>query len=225
MMTRSRNSANRWRSSKRSCALAPLLLAIVGLASCVQPLKVTGDWNEGATRPQSFKKLLIVGVSPDYKQRCNFEAVLATTLRSDTVKAIGSCSAMTADELLSRESIERVVASQGADGVLASRLVAATTGAKEGGSRDTRGSGMYKATDMGYGYYGMPVVYGDFAVSPSIFSLEREFEIATRLYETRGASLVYSLTTTGKTQDAIHVVLDDVSSAIAARLRQAGLIP
>lgn len=225
MMTRSRISANRWRHSKRSCALVPLLLAIAGLASCVQPLKVTGAWNEGAPRPQTFKKLLIVGVSPDYKQRCNFEAALATTLRSDTVKAIGSCSAMTADEQLSRESIERVVAAQGADGVLASRLVAATTGAKEGGSRDTRGSGMYKATDMGYGYYGMPVVYGDFAVSPSIFSLEREFEIATQLYETRGASLVYSLKTTGKTQDAIHVVLDDVSSAIAARLRQAGLIP
>jgi hypothetical protein len=225
MMTRSRISANRWRPSKRLRALVPLLLAIAGLASCVQPLKVTGAWNEGATRPQTFKKLLIVGVSPDYKQRCNFEAALATTLRSDTVKAIGSCSAMTADEQLSRESIERVVAAQGADGVLASRLVAATTGAKEGGSRDTRGSGMYKATDMGYGYYGMPVVYGDFAVSPSIFSLEREFEIATQLYETRGASLVYSLKTTGKTQDAIHVVLDDVSSAIAARLRQAGLIP
>ncbi len=162
MMTRSGISANRWWPSKRSWALVPLLLAIAGLASCVQPLKVTGAWNEGATRPQTFKKLLIVGVSPDYKQRCNFEAALATTLRSDTVKAIGSCSAMTADEQLSRESIERVVASQGADGVLASRLVAATTGAKEGGSRDTRGSGMYKATDMGYGYYGMPVVLQGF---------------------------------------------------------------
>lgn len=225
MMTRSRISANPWRPSKRSRALAPLLLAIAALASCTQPLKVTGAWNDDATRTQTFKKLLVVGVSPDYKQRCNFEWVLATTLRSDTtVKAIRSCSVMKADELLNRESVERVVASLGADGVLASRLVAATTSLKEGGSRDTRGSGLYKATDMDYGYYGMPVVYADFTVSPSIFELESEFEITTKLYETRGASLVYSLTTTGKTQDANNIVRVDISSAIVAQLRQAGLI-
>jgi hypothetical protein len=226
MMTRSRISANPSRPSKRSRALAPLLLAIAGLASCTQPIKVTGTWNEGATRPQTFKKLLIVGVSPDYKQRCNFEFVLANTLYSDsTVDAIRSCSAMAADELLSRESVERVVASLGADGVLASRLVAATTGVKEGGTRDTRGSVQFNATDVGYGYYGMPVVYGDFAVSPPIFSLESEFEITTQLYETRGASLVYSLKTTAKTQDANNVIRVEVGWAIAAHLRQAGLIP
>lgn len=217
-------SADPWRPVKPSHALVPLLLAIAGLVSCAQPLKATGDWNKGATRPQSFKKLLIVGVSPDYKQRCNFEAVLSTTLRSENVNAIASCSAMTADEKLSRESVERVVASLGTDGVLASRLVAATTSAKEGGSQDTRGSAMYKATDMGYGYYGMPVVYGDFAASPSIFSLETKFDITTQLFETRGGSLVYTLKTTGKTQDAARVVLDDISTAIAHRLRQAGLI-
>ena len=225
MMTRSRISARSWRPSERSHALAPLLLVIAGLAGCTQSLKVTGAWNEGATRPQTFNKLLIVGVSPDYKQRCDFEWTLATTLRSDTaVTAIRSCSAMKADEPLSRESVERVVASVGADGVLASRLVAAATSLKEGGSRDTRGSGLYKATDMSYGYYGMPVVYADFSVSPSIFSLESEFEITTQLYETRGASLVYSLKTTGKTQDANNIVRVDISSAIAARLREAGLI-
>lgn len=229
MMTRSRISANPWRPSKRSHALFPLLLALAGLVSCAQPVKVTGAWNEGATRTLTFKKLLIVGISPDYQQRCNFERALATTLSSNTtVKAITSCSAMKADELLSRASVERVVASLGADGVLASRLVTAVTGLKESGSRDTRGSGMYKARDVGYGYYGMPVVYGDFSVSPSIFSLESEFEIATQLYETRGASLVYSLETKAKIQDSsntkLEIMLAEISSAIAARLRQAGLI-
>jgi hypothetical protein len=217
-------SDNTLQPENRSLARIVLFLAVAGVASCVQPLKVTGAWSEGATRPQSFEKLLVVGVSPDYKQRCNFETALATTLRSDTVKAIASCSAMKADELLSRESVERVVASLGVDGVLATRLVAATTSAKEGGSRDTRGSGMYKATDMGYGYYGMPVVYGEFAVSPSILTLETKFEITTQLFEARGGSLVYRLTTTGKTQDSTRVVLDDISAAISARLRQAGLI-
>lgn len=228
-MTHSRTSTNPWRPSKRSRALIPLLLIIAGLAGCTQSVKVTGAWNEGAIRSQTFKKLLIVGVSPDYQQRCNFEWVLATTLGSDNaVKAIASCSVMKADEPLNRESIERVVATLGADGVLASRLVAEATGLKESGSHDTRGSGLYKATDMSYGYYGTPVIYADFSVSPSIFSLESEFEIATQLYETRGASVVYSLKTKAKVKDSNNAKLEilqaEISSAIAARLRQAGLI-
>lgn len=203
-----------------------LLLAFASIAGCTQPLKVAGAWSEGATRPQTFNKLLIVGVSPDYKQRCEFEAVLERTLRSNsTVVANRSCSAMKADEPLSRESIERVAATIGTDGVLATRLVAATSSLKEGGSGETRGSALYKASDIGYGYYGMPVVYGDFEVSPSVFSLETEFEVTTQLYETRTASLVYSLTTTGKTRDASHIVREDISSAIVARLRKVGLIP
>jgi hypothetical protein len=203
---------------------APLLLALGCLAGCAQPFRVTGTWNEGATRPQTFRKLLVVGVSPDYRQRCNFEWALAKTLASDSVKAIASCSAMTAEEKLSRESIERTVASTAVDGVLATRLVTASASIQEGGSHDTRGSGRYKATGVGYGYYGMPVIYAEFAVAPSIFSLEHKFELATQLYETRGASLVYSLKTTAKTQESSDLVLVEVSTAIAAQLRQDGLV-
>jgi hypothetical protein len=77
---------------------------------------------------------------------------------------------------------------------------------------------------MGYDYYGMPVVYGDFAASRPIIELESTFDVVTQVYETRGASLVYSLKTTGKSRDAINIVREDISSAIAERLRQDGLI-
>ena len=212
------------RPSQRSLAVAALILAIASLAGCTQPIRATGDWNEGATRPQTFKKLLVVGVSPDYNQRCNFEWVLATKMRSDTVEAITSCSLMKADVQLSRESIEPVVQSSGVDGVVATRLVTSGGSLKKGGTSDTRGSAMYKATDMGYDYYGMPVVYGDFAASRPIIELESTFEVLTQVYETRGASPVYSLETTGKSRDAINIVREDISSAIAERLRQDGLI-
>jgi hypothetical protein len=211
-------------ASLRFPAVAALILAIAGLAGCTQSIRATGAWAEGATRPQTFRKLLIVGVSPDYNQRCNFEWVLATKLRSETVEAITSCSLMKADVQLSRESIEPVIKSSGADGVVATRLVTSGGSLKQGGTSDTRGSAMYKATDMGYGYYGMPVVYGDFAASRPIIELESTFDVVTQVYETRGASPVYSLKTTGKSRDAINIIREDISSAIAERLRQVGLI-
>ena len=216
------------RPSQRSLAVAALFLAIAGLGGCTQPIRATGTWNEGATRPQTFRKLLVVGVSPDYKQRCNFEWVLATKMRSETVEAITSCSLMKSDVQLSRESIKPVIESSGVDGVVATRLVDSGASLKEGGTDDTRGSALYKATDVGmgygYGYYGMPVVYGDFAASRPIIELESTFEVVTQVYETRGASPVYRLETAGKSRDAINIVREDISSAIAERLRQDGLI-
>jgi len=228
MITSLRFSAESRRPSQRSLAVAALILGIASLAGCTQPIRATGAWNEGATRPQTFRKLLVVGVSPDYNQRCNFEWVLATKLRSETVEAITSCSLMKSDVQLSRESIEPVIKSSGADGVVATRLVNSGGSLKKGGTSDTRGSAMYKATDMGYdygyGYYGMPVVYGDFAASRPIIELESTFDVVTQVYETRGATPVYSLKTKGKSRDAINIVREDISSAIAERLRQDGLI-
>jgi hypothetical protein len=217
-------------ASLRFPAVAALVLATCGLAGCTQSIRATGTWNEGATRPQTFRKLLVVGVSPDYNQRCNFEWVLATKMRSETVEAITSCSLMESDVQLSRESIEPVIRSSGTDGVVATRLVDSGASLKKGGTGDTRGSALYKATDMGmgygygYGYYGMPVVYGEFAASRPIIELESTFEVVTQVYETRDASLVYSLKTAGKSRDAMNIVREDISRAIAERLRQDGLI-
>jgi hypothetical protein len=224
MIASFRITAQSLRPSQRSLAVATLILAIAGVAGCAQPIRATGDWNEGATRPQTFRKLLVVGVSPDYNQRCNFEWVLATKMRSGTVEAITSCSLMKADVQLSRESIEPVVQSSGVDGVVATRLVTSGGSLKEGGTGDTRGSALYKASDSGYGYYGMPVVYGDFEQTRPIIDLVNTFEVTTQVYETRGASLVYTLKTAGKSRDAINIVREDISWAITERLRQAGLI-
>lgn len=213
-------------ASPRFTAVAALIFAIAGLAGCTQSIRATGAWAEGATRPQTFRKLLIVGVSPDYNQRCNFEWVLATKMRSETVEAITSCSLMKAEVHLSRESIERVVQESGVDGVVATRLVTSSGRLREGGTGDTRGSALYKATDSGYGYgyYGMPVVYGDFEQTRPIIDLENAFEVMTQVYETRGASLVYTLKTAGKSRDSMDIVREDISSSIAERLRQDGLI-
>ncbi len=224
MIASLRFTAESRRPSQLSLALAALILTIAALAGCTHSIRATGAWNDGATRPQTFRKLLVVGVSPDYNQRCNFEWVLATKMRSETVNATTSCSLMKADVQLSRESIERVIQSLGADGVVATRLVTSAGSLKEGGTTDTRGSALYKATDSGYGYYGMPVVYGEFAASRPIIELESSFEVMTQVYETGGASPVYSLKTAGKSRDAINIVREDISWAIAERLRRDGLI-
>jgi len=216
--------------AKRPRALALVILAVVGLAGCTQPVKVSGTPSTAVAGKQTFRKLLVVGLSPDYNQRCSFEWALTPHLRDGGAEATSSCSNMKADELLSPESIKRVVATLGVDGVLVSRLVASSGKVKEGGTRDTRGAGQYKAIGTGYetgywGGYGMPVIYAEFQNTPSIFSIERTAVLTTQLYETSGATLVYSLETKVKGRGSRGEALSEISPAIAGRLRKAGLIP
>ena len=53
-------------------------------------------------------RLLVVGVTPDYGPRCNFEFWMVRDLRSAGVQAYASCSSMPKDEPLSRAAIERM---------------------------------------------------------------------------------------------------------------------
>jgi hypothetical protein len=187
------------------------------------------SFTPGTARGAGFASFLVVGVSPDVNQRCAFEYSLAASLRSDSVKATASCAVMNTREPLTREGIERVVATVGADAVLATSLVASGATFKEGGSADARGGGYYKATGFGYetdywGAYGVPVVYGEFQTAPSVFSVSGTVQIQTRLFETRGATLAYSLDTKAKNLESRDKALAEITPAIAERLQKDGLV-
>jgi hypothetical protein len=101
-------------------------------------------------------------------------------------------------------------------------------GSQEGGSADTRGGSYYKATGYGYatyadgyGVYGMPVTYVDFQTAPTIMTISGEVHVRSKLYETHGATLVYTVETAGSSKDVESTSSGIVSVAapIAARLR------
>jgi hypothetical protein len=153
---------------------------------------------------------------------------MASQLKSESVKAIRSCDAVTKKDPLTLESIEQAVASVKADAVLATNLVSKEFEAKEGGSRDTRGSAMYKATDAGYasgyyGVYGIPVVYGEFDTAAASTTLQDDVRVSSRFYETNGKTLLYTLDTRTRVLETTDVALSETAAAIAKELRRAGL--
>jgi hypothetical protein len=212
-------------------ALLAAGLALVAMSGCAgQPVTSTGSWGQGVPHNQTFSRLLIVAVTPDINQRCAFERDLADDLRTATVAARSSCAELGAEkEPLTRESIERAVASFGADAVLATRLVDSSMGLKEGGTRETQGDAYYKPIDIGYamgywGAYGVPVVYGQFETAPSVVTLQGKAHITTTLFETRGATPVYIIDTTATNLQSREQGLTEVVPRISARLRQDGLV-
>ena len=209
----------------RCVTLLSLLTLPVWLCGC-SGISVKGTWQDGAPRDQTYARLLVIGVSPDRDLRCAFESTFASALKSASTTVISSCAQMSAKEPLTRENVERVAASVHADAVLATRLVSMRTGHGEGNSDDTRGDSVYKATDFAYGAYGMPVTYVDFQTAPPLTSLKSSLHVVTKLYETRGAKLVYTIDTVTKSQeiDSTEGTLVTITAPTADRLRRAGLI-
>lgn len=214
----------------RTAAAGPLLCLIgtVLLAGCAQQASVKGAWQDGAPRKQSFERVLVVGVTPHLNQRCNFEFFMASQLKSESVTVIRSCDAVAQKEPLTLESIEQAVASVQADAVLSTLLVSKEFGTKEGGSRETQGSAVYKATDAGYatgyyGVYGVPVIYGEFTTAAAMTIADREARVASRFYDTRDKTLLYTLDTQIRDSESTDAALHDIAAAIANQLRRDGL--
>jgi len=209
----------------RSVATLSLLTLAVWLCGC-SGVSVKGQWQDGAPHNQTYSRLLVIGVSPDRDLRCAFEATFASQLKSASTTVITSCEKMSAKEPLTRENVERAAASVQADAVLATRLVSMNMGHGQGNSDDMRGDSVYKATDFAYGAYGMPVTYVDFQTAPPLQSLTSSLHVVTKLYETHGATLIYTIDTVTKSQeiDSTEATLVTITAPTADRLRRAGLV-
>jgi hypothetical protein len=209
-----------------------LLIGAAGLAGCTQHPKVSSTWSEGAARGQAYSTILVVGVSPNLSQRCAFERVLASRLRSESTLVATSCDALKPKDPLTRAGVEAAVEELGIDAVIATLLVGKNVSADDGGSRDTRGGAMYKATDSGwaygwdgyYGAYGVPVIYADFTTYSSITTIKGEAKVTTRVFETKGATTVYTVDTAIKNIESRDEGFLAITAAISERLHKDGLL-
>jgi hypothetical protein len=167
--------------------------------------------------------VLVVGISPDLNQRCPFERAMASKIRSADTVALVSCDVMPLKTELTRESIEAAVAAENADAVLTTSLISQSWDVKEGGTEDTRGGGIYKPVDSFYGVYGS-VVAVDFHASAPITTVQGSAQVTSKLYETRGATVVYSMDTKVRRIETRDEGLSAITAPIAKKLRKDGLI-
>ena len=211
--------------SRRHCLLSTLLVLGAGsLAASQSHAAAKGTWSEGVSRDQTFSRVLIVGVGPDLNQRCNFERTLAASIKSEDTEAFIACDVMPPRTELSRESIEAAVAEKNADAVLATHLVDRSWEVNDRGSNDTRGTANYKATDSYYGIYGGTVIAADFRVSGPVANVKGQAEVTSELYETSGATVVYTVETKVRNIQSTDSGMAAIASPIGKRLRKEKLI-
>jgi hypothetical protein len=215
----STNAVAQHRTTRPALLSALFLAGIAWLSAAPSHASVTGAWSDNVSQDQSFSRVLVVGISPNRNQRCAFERAMAAKIESATTAAIISCDAMGVEDPLTRESIEAVVASKNADAVLATSLISKTWDVQDGGTSDTRGGAYYKASDAYYGAYGT-VVATDFQTSESITTIKGEVHVTSKLYETRGATVVYTVDTKVRNIESRSEGLAAITGPIGKKLRK-----
>jgi len=216
-------------------AIRYTLAAAALVASMAVSVPAQADDPEGGrgSRPEGapYKRVLVVGISPDEKFRCRFERFLAAKINSEGTKSVASCDAVDQVSPLTVESIQKAVDWLKVDAVVATSLVNREWTTETRTGRDERGTANYKATDAGIGYYGgwygvygVPVVYGEFVATPPVTTLSGTAELTTKVYATQGPTLVYSVDTKVKKKDWVDRSYSGVTEPITDRLRRADLI-
>lgn len=216
-------------------AIRYTLAAAALVASMAVSVPAQADDPEGGrgSRPEGapYKRVLVVGISPDEKFRCRFERFLAAKINSEGTKSVASCDAVDQVSPLTVESIQKAVDWLKVDAVVATSLVNREWTTETRTGRDERGTANYKATDAGIGYYGgwygvygVPVVYGEFVATPPVTTLSGTAELTTKVYATQGPTLVYSVDTKVKKKDWVDRSYSGVTEPITDKLRRADLI-
>ena len=222
----SQSMPSRHRSFTLPGFLAVALLALCGFAG--QAPAVAGD-DTAASAGGPYTRVLIVGVTPDDNVRCRFELFLAEQIQNDTTVGIPSCDVVTPLKPLTQVGIEQAVAAQQADAVLATILVSRKEGEVVGGDRDTRGGDYFKAEGEGFetgyfGVYGVPVVYGEFEDLPPVDTIDGQVHLVTRVYETRGPTLVRTVNSVAKHLESSDQAAAEIAEKIAKQLRREGVV-
>jgi hypothetical protein len=210
---------------KRAFVECTLLgLSLAWLSGCAGSSSVKGAW-QSSPHP-TFSRILIVGLSTNFDQRCAFEFSLASQFSSGSPQALVSCNSMSPTDRLTRANIERVVAAEHADAVLTSAVVTLKFGLKQG-----EGTPYYQVTGVGYvtgalGEYGVPVAFVQLETMPAIPTVSGDIHLVTKLFDSKDATLLYSLDTKSKDDDVQSTpdAIETLTGLIGDRLRRDGVI-
>lgn len=204
--------------SHRVAILAVLLPALL-LAGCAKGTKVSPVRHEKRPAEAPYKKVLVVGVTPNEGLRWRWERIMAQTLEDNGMTAWASVKEMGYDTPLNRDNVVVAVRKTEADAVLVSRLLRQDVAPK---GVDARKEAKKKRRDQ-YAVDFFRYDYEEIEI-PSYTLLTSTVEIATDLYETTEGRIVYSLNTITYQKQTEWEVLDEVTIAIAKRLRKDKMI-
>lgn len=202
------------RSNRRGTLFAAMLALTIAAAACSAPTRTTSSATTDHAGKR-FSNFLVIGVAHDYEGRAMFERKLARQLRAEGVDATAYYSVIGGNEPIDRESIEKLVAVEGYDAVLISRVLN-----RESDASVKSGSAGAKAIRKD----GRPINLFRYDYEelnePMMLNVDLTVTLSTELFETAGQEMIWSIESTISGKDMLEELVDDASETIVRRLKR-----
>jgi hypothetical protein len=172
-----------------SARLLAAALAAAALTSCAANTQLTSSWADPAAAGRSYKKIVVVGVSPKSPIRHEYEDAFTRELAARGIEATPSYNFGGSGGQLDKDAAVAKLKEIGADAVLVTRLVdkeTVNTYYPPSYSSVAAPSPYYGGW---YGYYSMGYSY---MTSPGYVEENKVYRVETNLYDINGDKLIWS---------------------------------
>jgi hypothetical protein len=207
----------------RSARIGIAALSLAALASCAASTQLTSSWGDPAAANRGFKKVVVVGASPNSATRRIYEDTFVAELQGRGIEGIASYSFGGEGQMDKEQAIAKLK-EIGADGVIVTRLVDKET--VQTYYPPTYSSVAAPSAYYGgwYGYYSMGYTYQS---SPGYVAENKVYRIESNLYDVSNDKLAWSgLTeTTLSSGDAPETEIQPLMAAIAYDMEKKKVLP
>ena len=197
--------------------------AVVVLASCAASTQLMHSWADPAAAGHQFKKIVIVGATPQSATRRNYEDAFTQELAMRGVQAIPSYQ-LVGEGQIDKDAAAQKIKDAGCDGILVTRLVDKHT--EQTYYPPTYSAVAAPAPYYGgwYGYYNMGYSYMS---SPGYVTTDQVYKIESNLYDVTGDKLMWSgLTeTTLMSGDAPTTEILPMIATLSANMEHNKILP
>ena len=198
------------------------LLVIVLLLPGCGGTRVKGIWKKSDFTGGPFKKILVVGITKDERNKCIWEDIMAEQLRKLGVNAETSEQCFPGDTDITKEEILDYVLAHGMDGVIVTRLVDVV---REKAYYPPRGgqADIYYGRSH-YGYYNSFGTYYDEVYRPGYTATFTTVLLETNLYDVATQQLVWSMSSGTLDPDSLDKLAESVSAKVVKAMQKDNMI-
>lgn len=201
----------------RAAAVAAALLM---LAACAGPGTVVKSW-QASDYHHRLTKVMVVALSQKTDMRRAFEYQMVELLQNAGVVAVPSVDLLPlrapADKAAVKAAVDRIVASQGFDGLLVTHLV----GVKRTATYITPNTQIQTQTDFNRQFLTLYSVI----FSPGYTMEDTDVSLETNLYDAATGRLVWNMRSSSVNPMSASEIIKPVAHHIIADLRRRGLLP
>ncbi len=203
--------------SKYARVIVLMLCVLIG--ACGAQMKSTKTYDTTNDKSYKAENILVIAIAADYDSRARFERKLANELRKTGAKAAAYYSVGGGNTPIDSDSIEKLVASNGYDTVLISRVLDSAAVAKV-----KKGSARAQAIRMQGG--GVNLFRYDYETlnDPMTLDIKLDAVMSVEIFSTTSSDLIWAMQLDSSRMETIDHFISVAIDSIISRLKRDDII-